>query len=98
MLVSTDKAVNPGYVLGATKRLAEERVRPTAPRTWRSYVSVRFGNVPGSRRIGSLARGLDFDVRRGQSSGDGNSFRPRGDASESVRGRYDALDSGNTDP
>lgn len=49
VLVSTDKAVNPGNVMGATKRLAEELVRVTALRTGRSYLSVRFGNVLGSR-------------------------------------------------
>lgn len=49
VLVSTDKAVNPRNVMGATKRLAEELVRATALRTGRSYVSVRFGNVLGSR-------------------------------------------------
>ena len=49
VLVSTDKAVHPGNVMGATKRLAEELVRATALRTGRSYLSVRFGNVLGSR-------------------------------------------------
>ena len=48
--VSTDKAVNPVNVMGATKRLAEMIVRSTAseyPET--VYTSVRFGNVLGSR-------------------------------------------------
>jgi FlaA1/EpsC-like NDP-sugar epimerase len=48
--VSTDKAVNPVNVMGATKRLAEMIVRSTAgeyPET--VYASVRFGNVLGSR-------------------------------------------------
>jgi FlaA1/EpsC-like NDP-sugar epimerase len=49
VLVSTDKAVNPGNVMGATKLLAERLVHQAAVRTGRAYVSVRFGNVLGSR-------------------------------------------------
>jgi FlaA1/EpsC-like NDP-sugar epimerase len=48
--VSTDKAVNPVNVMGATKRLAEMLVKDIAseyPKT--VYASVRFGNVLGSR-------------------------------------------------
>jgi FlaA1/EpsC-like NDP-sugar epimerase len=48
--VSTDKAVNPANVMGATKRFAEMIVRSAAeeyPQTL--YASVRFGNVLGSR-------------------------------------------------
>lgn len=49
VLVSTDKAVNPTSVMGASKRLAEQVVQAVAvqhPGT--QYVSVRFGNVLGS--------------------------------------------------
>lgn len=47
--VSTDKAANPTSVLGATKLLAERLTARTAELTGRRYVSVRFGNVLGSR-------------------------------------------------
>jgi FlaA1/EpsC-like NDP-sugar epimerase len=49
--ISTDKAVNPSSVMGASKRLAECVVKDAAngDGTHRVYVSVRFGNVLGSR-------------------------------------------------
>lgn len=46
--VSTDKAVRPTSVMGATKRIGEALVTDTARRTGNHYVSVRFGNVLGS--------------------------------------------------
>ena len=47
--VSTDKAVQPTNVMGATKRLGELLVREAALRMRRPYVVVRFGNVLSSR-------------------------------------------------
>jgi FlaA1/EpsC-like NDP-sugar epimerase len=48
VFVSTDKAVRPSSVMGASKRIAEMLVADAALRTGRPYVSVRFGNVLGS--------------------------------------------------
>src|SRR5579859_2704762 len=49
VMISTDKAVNPTSVMGASKRMAELLVHRAAQATGRAYVAVRFGNVLGSR-------------------------------------------------
>lgn len=49
ILISTDKAVRPVNVYGATKRLAEMIVLDAAQQTGKTYSVVRFGNVLGSR-------------------------------------------------
>ena len=48
VFVSTDKAVRPSSIMGASKRIGEMLVADAARRTGRPYVSVRFGNVLGS--------------------------------------------------
>ena len=49
IMVSTDKAVNPTNVMGATKRVAEEICMCCADEGPTKFMSVRFGNVLGSR-------------------------------------------------
>lgn len=49
VFVSTDKAVRPTSVMGASKRIGELLVRAAAERTGRPFVCVRFGNVLSSR-------------------------------------------------
>ena len=63
--ISTDKAVNPASVMGASKRVAEMIVRRASgeARKGFSFVSVRFGNVLGSR--GSVIPTFKEQIRRG---------------------------------
>jgi len=61
--ISTDKAVKPSSVMGATKRVGEMIVRTYAQRTETEFAIVRFGNVLGSR--GSLIPMLKKQIARG---------------------------------
>lgn len=61
--VSTDKAADPTSVLGCSKRICERLTAEVALRTGRPYVSVRFGNVLGSR--GSMLSVFEQQIRNG---------------------------------
>ncbi|MBI1295536.1 NAD-dependent epimerase/dehydratase family protein [bacterium] len=63
VMISTDKAVNPTSVMGASKRAAEMLVLQMAGRTGKPYVAVRFGNVLGSR--GSVIHTFNAQIARG---------------------------------
>ena len=61
--ISTDKAADPVSVLGATKRIAERLTAAASGKTAGAYLSVRFGNVLGSR--GSVLGAFRAQIERG---------------------------------
>jgi len=63
VMISTDKAIRPINVMGATKRIAEMIVLDAARRSGHPYAVVRFGNVLGSR--GSVVPLFKRQIARG---------------------------------
>jgi len=63
VLISTDKAVNPSSVMGATKRVAELVIQDLNARYATRYVAVRFGNVIGSN--GSVIPTFKQQIKKG---------------------------------
>lgn len=63
VLISSDKAVAPSNIMGASKRVAELIVRRAAANSGRAFAVVRFGNVLGSR--GSVVTQFKRQIEKG---------------------------------
>lgn len=61
--ISTDKAINPTSIMGASKRVSEEMLKRFNEMNGTRFISVRFGNVLGSR--GSVIPLFEEQIRKG---------------------------------